>query len=96
MALYASDARHTSPKIRARHPETGGFLIGQAALRTWWEKAFEALPTLQYVEQSITADDARVFMEYLRKVAGEPDLWVAEVLDIGADGKIAASRVYHG
>ena len=36
LALYADDATHTSPKIRVRHPETGGLLKGKAAMRTWF------------------------------------------------------------
>lgn len=95
VALYADDARHTSPKLRVQRPETGGFLIGKAALRDWWADAFRRLPQLRYVEQSLTADGERVFMEYLRKNPGEADLPVAEVLEVRA-GKIVASRVYHG
>jgi hypothetical protein len=34
-------------------------------------------------------------MEYIRTVANEPDMLVAEVLEI-KDGLISASRVYHG
>jgi hypothetical protein len=34
-------------------------------------------------------------MEYIRSVAGEENMLVAEVL-IVRDGKIIASRVYHG
>jgi heme-degrading monooxygenase HmoA/ketosteroid isomerase-like protein len=95
LALYAEDAVHTSPKIRARHPETGGFLRGKPALREWWREAFERLPELRYEPISITADAERVFMEYLRKVPGEPELPVAEVLDV-VGGQIVASRVFHG
>jgi hypothetical protein len=29
VALYADDCTHTSPKIRALHPETGGKLVGK-------------------------------------------------------------------
>jgi ketosteroid isomerase-like protein len=96
VALYAPDARHTSPKIRTLHPETGGFLVGQAALRAWWADAFQRLPELRYVEQTLTAQDDRVFMEYLRQTPGEPDLPVAEVLVVGTQGRIVASRVFHG
>ena len=95
IALYAPDARHTSPKLRALRPETGGFLIGQEALREWWSDAFARLPELNYVEQSLTADGERVFMEYRRVVPGEPELLVAEVLLV-REGHIVASRVYHG
>ena len=95
LALYAEDARHTSPKIRALHPETGGFLVGKPALRAWWADAFRRLPGLRYEERTLTSDGARVFMEYVRHAPGEPDLHVAEVLEV-AGGVIVASRVYHG
>ena len=95
LALYADDATHTSPKIRVRHPETGGVLRGKAAMRAWWADAFARLPTMRYVPTAITADDRRVYMEYVRHVDGEPDLPVAEVLDVSG-GKIVASRVFHG
>lgn len=95
LALYADDAVHTSPKIRVRHPETGGVLRGKPAMRAWWAAAFERLPSLRYVPTSITADRDRVFMEYVRHVDGEPDLPVAEVLEV-REGLIVASRVFHG
>jgi heme-degrading monooxygenase HmoA/ketosteroid isomerase-like protein len=95
LALYADDATHTSPKIRVRHPETGGLLRGKAAMRAWWADAFERLPSMTYVPVSITADVSRVYYEYIRRVDGEPDLPVCEVLDV-RDGLIVASRVFHG
>jgi ketosteroid isomerase-like protein len=95
VGLYAADARHTSPKLRVQRPETGGFLLGREALRGWWRDAFTRLPELRYEETSLTADGDRVFMEYTRRVPGEPDLPVAEVLEV-RDGLIVASRVYHG
>jgi ketosteroid isomerase-like protein len=95
LALYADDAVHTSPKIRVRHPETGGLLRGKPALRAWWADAFARIPELGYQLRSLTADSDRVFMEYVRHAPGDPDLPVAEVLDV-RDGKIVASRVYHG
>lgn len=95
VSLYAEDARHTSPKLRALRPETGGFLIGRAALEEWWADAFRRIPGLRYVERALTADAERVFMEYTRTVPGEPDLPVAEVLVV-RDGHIVASQVYHG
>jgi heme-degrading monooxygenase HmoA/ketosteroid isomerase-like protein len=95
LALYAADAIHTSPKIRARHPDTGGAIRGQAAMRAWWQDAFDRLPSMRYEPTSITADARRVYMEYVRHVDGEPDLPIAEVLDVEG-GKIVASRVFHG
>jgi ketosteroid isomerase-like protein len=98
VALYADDAVHTSPKIRVMHPQTGGKLVGKAQLRAWWKDAFERLPGLRYEEQTLTpaADGSRVFMEYLRHAPGQEDMPVAEALDVGADGRIVASRVFHG
>jgi len=95
LALYAKDAVHTSPKLKIKKPETEGKVKGEAALRAWWRDSFERLPGLRYEPVTITADSERVFMEYLRKAPGEPDMMVAEVLDVKA-GLIVASRVYHG
>ena len=95
LRLYHDEAEHYSPKLKIRQPETNGMVRGKAALRAWWLDAFERLPTLQYLPQTITANEQRVFMEYVRKVDNEPDMIVAEVLEI-KDGMIVASRVYHG
>ena len=93
--LYAEDAEHFSPKLKIRKPETRGLVKGRAALRDWWQDAFDRLPTLYYKVTSLTANEQRVFMEYIRTVQGEEDMLVAEVLEV-RDGKIVASRVYHG
>ena len=95
LALYADDAVHTSPKIRVRHPETGGAIRGKATMRAWWQEAFDRLPGMRYEPTAFTADATRVVMEYVRKVPGEADYPVAEVLEV-ADGLIVASRVFHG
>lgn len=95
LALYDERAEHYSPKLKIRQPETNGLVRGKAALRAWWQDAFDRLPSLAYQPTSFTANDERVFMEYVRKVADEPDMRVAEVLEIQG-GKIVASRVYHG
>ena len=95
VSLYAEDATHTSPKIRTLHPQTGGKLVGQAALTEWWKDALRRLPSLRYEGFSLTADEQRVFLEYWRHVDGEPPMPVAEVFEVRG-GKIVASRVYHG
>jgi len=95
VSLYADDATHTSPKIRTLHPETDGKLIGKASLSAWWKDSNARLPGLRYQETALTANDERVFLEYLRHAPdGEPTP-VAEVFEIHG-GKIVASRVYHG
>jgi hypothetical protein len=95
LSLYESDAQHYSPKLKIRQPETNGLVIGVEAMRVWWQNAFDRLPSLKYELTSLTANSDRVFMEYIRKVDGEEDMLVAEVLEIN-QGKIIKSRVYHG
>ena len=95
LELYDDSAEHYSPKLKIREPETNGLIKGKNALRTWWKDCFERLPTLQYEVNKLTADSEQVFMEYTRKVEGEEDMKVGEVLEI-KHGKIVFSRVYHG
>ncbi len=95
LSLYDDDAQHYSPKLKIRQPETGGLITGKPALRAWWRDSFNRLPTLKYEPTKLTANEERVFMEYIRHVDNEPDMLVAEALEI-ADGLIVASRVYHG
>lgn len=93
--LYTEDAEHFSPKLKIRQPETNGLVKGREAMRVWWQDAFDRLPTLHYKVKALTANEYRVFMEYTRTVEGEEDMQVAEVLEV-KEGKIVASRVYHG
>jgi len=95
VALYAEDATHTSPKIRTLHPDTGGKLQGRAALAAWWKDSSARLPGLRYELTGITASDDRVFIEYIRHAPGQEPSPVAEVFDV-RNGRICASRVYHG
>lgn len=95
LALYHENARHYSPKLKLRHPKTNGLIVGKPALRAWWQDAFKRLPELHYKMTALTANDERVFMEYIRQVPGEEDMSVAEVLEI-EEGKIISSKVYHG
>jgi ketosteroid isomerase-like protein len=95
LSLYHDEAKHFSPKLKLRKPETNGFVQGKQALREWWQDAFDRLPTLNYKYTTLTANEDRVFMEYIRKVNNEEDMLVAEVLEI-REGMIVASRVYHG
>jgi len=95
LSLYDDEAQHFSPKLKIRQPETNGLIIGKEAMRVWWQEAFERLPSLHYKVTSLTANGDRVFMEYVRQVNEEEDMLVAEVLEV-REGKIIASRVYHG
>lgn len=95
LSLYDNNAQHFSPKLKIRKPDTQGLIKGKAALREWWQDAFDRLTSLQYEIIKLTADDEQVFMEYIRHVDGEEDLSVGEVLQI-ENGLIVFSRVYHG
>jgi hypothetical protein len=95
VSLYADDCTHTSPKIRTLHPETGGELVGKAALTAWWTDAIKRLPGLRYELVRLTANHERVVLEYLRHAPNEPVMPVAEAFDV-KHGRIVASRVFHG
>jgi len=94
LALYHDNAEHFSPKLKVRHPQTNGLIKGKDALRTWWRDAFDRLPSLQYEIVRLTPHQDRVFMEYVRHVKGEDDLYVGEMLEIQR-GLIIKSSVFH-
>ncbi len=48
LRLYDDQAQHFSPKLKIRQPETNGWVSGKAALRNWWQDAFDRLPDLHY------------------------------------------------
>lgn len=95
LSLYDDDAEHFSPKLKINRPETKGLVTGKENLGSWWQDAFDRLPSLHYKVTSLTANADRVFMEYIRTADGNEDMLVAEVLVVKED-KIVASRVYHG
>jgi hypothetical protein len=95
VSLYAEDCTHTSPRLRALHPESGGRLQGKVALADWWTGALQRLPGLRYELRTLTCCDERVVLEYVRHAPGEAPAPVAEAFDI-AGGRIIASRVYPG
>jgi hypothetical protein len=94
LALYDDHAEHFSPKLKARQPETNGWIKGKDQLRLWWKDAFDRLPELHYKTNYAVADDTTVFVEYVRTVPGEADLVVGEVLFF-ENGRIVKSKVFH-
>jgi hypothetical protein len=95
VALYAQNAVHHSPKLRAAHPETEGRVVGHAQLHAWWAESFAKLPGLHYQLIALTADEDRAVLEYARELPGSDPLRVAEVFVCRA-GQIIESFVYHG
>jgi hypothetical protein len=94
LSLYDENAQHYSPKLKIRHPESNGLIKGKNVLRAWWQDAFKRLPTLNYELIRLTPYENRVFMEYVRHVQGDEDLYVGEMLEV-ENGKIIASSVFH-
>lgn len=94
LELYHEEAEHYSPKLKLRHPDTQGLIKGKPALRAWWQDAFDRLPTLHYEVVRLTPHQDRVFMEYVRHVAGEEELYVGEMLEL-ENGLIIRSSVFH-
>jgi hypothetical protein len=94
LSLYSDTAEHYSPKLKLRKPETNGLIQGKEQLRAWWSDSFNTLPSLCYYPNFIIHEGNKIFMEYLRKVDGQDDLIVGELLVI-EDDKIVASKVYH-
>ena len=94
LALYDDHAEHYSPKLKVRQPETQGLIKGKNAMRAWWRDSFDRLPTLRYEVVRLTPHQDRVFMEYVRHVAGEEDLLVGEMLEV-RNGLIVRSSVFH-
>jgi ketosteroid isomerase-like protein len=94
LSLYDNDVEHFSPKLKVRHPETNGLIKGKEALRAWWKDAFERLPSLQYEVVRLTPFEDRVFMEYIRHVVDEEDLYVGEMLEV-KNRLIIKSSVFH-
>lgn len=94
LSLYHNNARHYSPKLKQRQPETNGLISGKDALKDWWQDAFSRLPSLRYKPSKFIANENSIFMEYKREVEDEETLTVGEVLDI-ENNLIIFSRVYH-
>ncbi len=94
LALYHEDAQHYSPKLKVRQPSTLGLIRGKSAMREWWQDAFDRLPSLRYEVVRLTPFEDRVFMEYIRHVDGEEDLYVGEMLEV-EEGLIRSSAVFH-
>jgi 8-oxo-dGTP pyrophosphatase MutT (NUDIX family)/ketosteroid isomerase-like protein len=93
--LYSDDAVHTSPRLKARQPESLGKVAGKQQLRSWWRDSMDRTPRLHYREIHLTADRERVWMLYERTNPGDAPLQIAEVLCV-RDGRIVESAVYNG
>lgn len=92
--LYDDDAVHESPKVKAAVPNSDGKLVGKAAIRSWWRESVGASAALNYELTSLTSNDVRAVIEYVRRIPGQDPLSVAESFEV-RNGKIVHSIVYH-
>ena len=82
ISLYGERARHYSPRVEKEKPETNGWLEGREQLKDWWKNCFKQSPSLSYALTAITSGKGKVFIEYVRTVAGEPNSEVMEYLKV--------------
>ena len=92
LSLYSDNAEHFSPRLQKNHPETNGLIKGKAAMREWWQSSFDKMPSLKYYCINLKVENELVFMQYNRRVDGEVDVRVNEMLQI-KDNKIIFSKV---
>ena len=92
LSLYDDDDEHFSPRLLKNHPETNGLIKGKAAMRDWWQEAFDKMPSLRYHPIEIREENDIVFLEYKRMVDDEEDQVVKEYLQI-RNGEIVFSKV---
>ena len=99
VGLHTENAQHYSPKLKAKHPETDGIIQGRAALRKWWQDAFDNIMGLKYEIEHITAQTNRVIVAYIRRADADEDMSVLETYEVtrvSGDLRIKLSKVYHG
>ena len=92
LSLYDDNAEHFSPRLLKNQPETNGLIKGKAAMKDWWQGAFDKMPSLRYSPIEIREEGDIVFLKYKRTVDGEPEVIVNEYLKISS-GLIAYSKV---
>ena len=94
LALYASDARHTSARVRSLGGDQDT-LAGREAMADYFRRALERYPGLRFEPLSVSTGPRTVVIEYRAHRVGKEEPTV-EVLELDAGGLIAHSRVYHG
>ena len=92
LALYASDARHTSARVRA----LGGSdetLHGLEAIKDYFRRGLAKYPSLKFDPISVSTGPRTVAIEYMRYGVDEREPTL-ELLETDAHGLIVHSRVY--
>ena len=91
LALYADDVEMASPYIVTIAGEPGGHLQGKAAVERYWRRALESVPHLRFELRSVLEGVGSVTLLY----TGHDGRLVAEVMQFGADGKVARAHAHY-
>ena len=90
LSHYTDDFEMSSPMIAVIAQEPSGTLRGKAAVRAYWAKALEALPTLRFelVETLLGADSITLYYKGVRGMA-------AEVFVFDAQGRVRKALAHY-
>lgn len=84
LAHFADDVVFTSPIAASLLPETGGRLVGKAALRAYWEEGLRRIPDLHFTIERVFGGIDTVVIQYRNQKGSS----VSEVLRF-ENGKVA-------
>ncbi|MFC7756295.1 nuclear transport factor 2 family protein [Tsukamurella soli] len=90
LAHFTDDARFTSPVAATLLPDTGGVLVGKAAIREYWTVGLERIPDLRFEIVAVYTGVDTVVINYRNHAGG----LVCEVLRMQTDE--AGPRVVRG
>ena len=93
LALYATEARHTSAMIRVLGSETDT-LEGRSAIGDYFRRGMETYPDLRFEPISVSTGPRTTVIEHVRHGVG-PSEPTTEILATNESGLILHSRVYH-
>lgn len=92
MALYADDFTILSPTALKVVPASGGFIAGKENIRSYWQKAMELSPNLEFRLLGLYIGIQGVAL-HLFNVAANKE--VTEVMNFNKAHKVAQVLVYH-
>lgn len=87
---YADDVVFTSPTALRVVPESGGTVVGKAALRAYWSRALRGNPDLRFELLAVYAGVETVTLRYRDQTGRE----VCEVLT-SRDGLVVSGHATH-
>lgn len=90
LSHYEDDFEMSSPVIRGMVGEPSGTLRGKPAVRAYWAKALEAIPSLRFELLTVLTGLNSVTLYY----KGHRGL-VAEVFHFGSSGKVSKASAHY-